>query len=330
MRIVMQPAGRSKKDVNQHYLDTIASPVVFDDHTDLLDPDVLLRLKQLFPEGAARMWGVVPGKKEVNVSKVKKMKPGDFVFFSGDKHLYFGGTIALMWRNEALAERLWTTDHNGSTWEYMYAISDTRGFDIPVEEIRRLLDWNPNRNIQGISILDENESGILRAYLTLDPGTAVGPPSDEEDELAAVEALEGPLDAPAVIARRREQAALKRHLLPGASGECVLCGRTLPRTFLVAAHIKKRAVCTDEEKLDFDNVAMLACTFGCDALYEHGYVTVAEGGAIQVSHLASDLPDVGSHIHHNLVGRTVTWWTAAREPYYQWHRTYTFKAAPPQ
>lgn len=35
MRILLQPAARSTKHVEQHYQDTIARPVVFDEHADL-------------------------------------------------------------------------------------------------------------------------------------------------------------------------------------------------------------------------------------------------------------------------------------------------------
>ncbi len=325
----MQPARRSEKDVAQHYQDTIVNPVVFDDHADLLQPGVLDQLKQLFPDGAAEMWGVVPGKKEVNLSKIKKMRPGDWVFFSGDKRLYYGGTIALMWRNRDLATRLWGTDHAGSTWEYMYALSGTRGFDIPIEEVRQLLNWNPNRNIMGISILDEDESDTLQTLLTLEPSTALTTPIDPQAEEAAVAAFDGELERKAQRAYRGEQAALKRRLLPGATGECALCGRELPAAFLIGAHIKKRAMCSDEEKRDLANIAMLACTFGCDALFEHGYVAVGPGGVLQVSPLAMGVPGVAQHIQQHLAGRTVSWWNVERQPYYEWHRTHTFKETPP-
>ncbi|MFF4147474.1 hypothetical protein ACFY0A_40710 [Streptomyces sp. NPDC001698] len=329
MRIVMQPARRSEKDVDQHYQDTIVNPVVFDDHADILDAATIDQLKQLFPDGQAQMWGVVPGKKNVNVSRIKKMRPGDWVFFSGDKRIYFGGTIALMWRNKKLATRLWGTDSADSTWEYMYALSGTRGFDIPVEEIRTLLGWNPNRNIMGISVLSEDESDTLQTLLTLDAATAALEPVDPAQEEAAVAAFDGELERTAQRAQRGEQAALKRRLLQGATGQCALCGRTLPGTFLIAAHIKKRAMCSDDEKRDLANIAMLACTFGCDAVYEHGYVTVTPEGAIQVSPLAVEIPEVDTYIQQKLVGRTVSWWTPSRETYYLWHRTHTFKAEPP-
>lgn len=329
MRIVMQPARRSEKDVDQHYQDTIVNPVVFDDHADLLDASTVEQLKQLFPDGQAQMWGVVPGKRDVNVSRIKKMRPGDWVFFSGDKRIYFGGTIALMWRNKELATRLWGTDHAGSTWEYMYALSGTRGFDIPIEEVRELLGWNPNRNIMGISVLSEDESDALQTLLTLDTTTALIGPADTQEEEAAVAAFDGDLERTAQRAQRGEQAALKRRLLQGSTGQCALCGRSLPGTFLIAAHIKKRAMCSDDEKRDLANIAMLACTFGCDAVYEHGYVTVGPGGTIQVSPLATEIPEVAAYIQERLASRTVNWWTPSREPYYLWHRAHTFKDAPP-
>ncbi|MFF1318049.1 hypothetical protein ACFVZZ_01210 [Streptomyces chartreusis] len=329
MRIVMQPARRSEKDVDQHYQDTIVNPVVFDDHADLLDASTVTQLKELFPDGQAQMWGIVPGKKNVNVSRINKMRPGDWVFFSGDKRVYFGGTIALMWRNKELATRLWGTDPVGSTWEYMYALSGTRGFDIPVEEVRSLLGWNPNRNIMGITVLSDEESDTLQTLLTLDAATAAIEPVDTAEEEAAVAAFDGELERTAQRAQRGEQAALKRRLLKGSTGQCALCGCTLPGTFLIAAHIKKRAMCSDDEKRDLANIAMLACTLGCDAVYEHGYVTVADG-AIQVSPLVVGIPEVEAYIEERLVGRTVTWWTPSREPYYLWHRTHTFKNVPPQ
>ncbi|MFB6680029.1 hypothetical protein ACFCWG_48155 [Streptomyces sp. NPDC056390] len=328
MRIVMQPARRSEKVVNKHYEDTIAKPVVFDEHDHLLEPHIIGKLKELFPGGAAQMWGVVPGKKNVNVARIKKMRPGDWVFFTGDNKVYFGGTIALMWHSRPLAEHLWDTDDNGSTWEYMYALSGTRGFDIPISEVRQLLGWKQTRNIMGISVLDDEDSDALQTLLTLDAAPAATTPLDPQQEQAAVDAFDGDLERKAQRAQRGEQAALKRRLLPGSAGECALCGRMLPGTFLIGAHIKKRAVCNDTEKRDLANIAMLACTFGCDAVYEHGYVTVEPEGTLRVSPLAADLPEVAAYIMEKLAGRTVSWWNDSREPYYQWHRTHTFKDVP--
>jgi hypothetical protein len=152
----------------------------------------------------------------------------------------------------------------------------------------------------GISVLDENDSDTLQTLLTLDPATAAAVPADVENDEAAVSAFDGELERTAQRAQRGEQTALKRRLLQGSTGQCALCGRSLPGTFLIAAHIKKRALCSDDEKRDLANIAMLACTFGCDAVYEHGYVTVAPGGAVQVSPMAAHLPEVDAYIQQRV------------------------------
>ncbi|MGH7553981.1 MAG: HNH endonuclease [Longimicrobiales bacterium] len=77
--------------------------------------------------------------------------------------------------------------------------------------------------------------------------------------------------------RRTEQTMLRRYVLQGRdSGPCCLCRRKFPIEFLVAAHIKPRSKCTQPEKDDRRNVVAM-CRFGCDDLFERGYVYVAEG-----------------------------------------------------
>ncbi|MFD0044932.1 hypothetical protein ACFVGV_07060 [Pseudarthrobacter scleromae] len=73
-----------------------------------------------------------------------------------------------------------------------------------------------------------------------------GTPDREFDEL----------DEQATVLRRKEQAYLRKYILPGNSGTCALCERVLPIEFLVAAHLKRRSECSDGEKQDFENIAM--------------------------------------------------------------------------
>ncbi|MFJ6589592.1 P-loop NTPase fold protein [Streptomyces violaceusniger] len=143
--------------------------MVFNEHADLLDPSTLNVLQQLFPGGAAPMWGVTPGKNSANLPEIRKMSPEDWVFFSGDKRLYLGGTVALSWRNRALAERLWSVDASGHTWEYMYALADARDFDIPITELRALLGWKSNRNIMRFQAFTQAESDVLQQRYSLTP-----------------------------------------------------------------------------------------------------------------------------------------------------------------
>ncbi|MFJ1975327.1 P-loop NTPase fold protein [Streptomyces sp. NPDC087903] len=190
MRIFMQPARRSDRTVERHYQDTIVRPVVFDQHADLLDTATLQTLRRLFPAGSAPMWGVMPGKNNANLPEIRKMEPGSWVFFSGDKRLYLGATIALTWRSPQLAERLWGSDPDSGTWEYMYALAGARAFDTPIEEIRDLLGWKATRNIMRFQAVNPTEAGLLERHFALRPSTSP-PPGDGSDPVVQPPALAG-------------------------------------------------------------------------------------------------------------------------------------------
>lgn len=131
------------------------------------------------------------------------------------------------------------------------------------------------------------------------------------------------LDKMTAAVRRVEQAELRK-LVVGTddTAQCALCGHTFPLRYLVAAHIKPRSQCTDEERRDLRNVAMAACSFGCDMLFELGYITVDEEGWIRT---AEAMPDGRFADHVNLVGtRRCSAHRPETEPYFAWHRTNRF------
>ena len=129
-----------------------------------------------------------------------------------------------------------------------------------------------------------------------------------EDDVRQV-LLDGPTDLLSLVAQRREQAQLRRLLLPGTSSSCALCGRTFPVAYLRVAHIKRRAECSDVERMDLANV-MPVCVIGCDELFERGHVVVGRDGRITLvgSLTGTDLdsvaaPLVGRLCTHHQIGR---------------------------
>lgn len=125
-------------------------------------------------------------------------------------------------------------------------------------------------------------------------------------------------DATAQVVVRREQSYLRSHLLRGrAEAPCALCGRELPASELVAAHIVPRHLLNEGERLDFHATAMLACTLGCDALFERGYVAVDASGCV-VGNRATENEALLSVIG-TLLGRSVAGHTAATAPRFAQH-----------
>ena len=137
---------------------------------------------------------------------------------------------------------------------------------------------------------------------------------------------EGPLDREHSVLGRMEQSYL-RHTLFGEAEQahCLLCGRLLPVGLLIAAHIKPRSECSRRERLDVENIVFSLCLLGCDALYERGLVSVADGGRILVSTAQSS-----SAIKSILSGfgrRRCDAWNEARAEYFRWHQVRRFQGA---
>lgn len=115
----------------------------------------------------------------------------------------------------------------------------------------------------------------------------------------------GATDAVSIGRRRREQGRLRAYLLNGrTTNECALCGRVLPASMLVAAHIMPRAKSVEEQRKNFASIAMLACSLGCDAIFELGYIVVDEAGIIRSGRSAETV--ALKEIIAGLVGRRCT------------------------
>jgi hypothetical protein len=132
-------------------------------------------------------------------------------------------------------------------------------------------------------------------------------------------AIDGDLDATALIAIRREQRKLRQQLLGAQTVvDCALCGRIFPVDCVRTAHIKKRSRCDEHERRDLGNI-MRACALGCDHLFELGYVFVDSSGTITRSSAAALPEDLETAISV-IEGRRCTTHDPASAHYFQWHR----------
>ena len=72
-----------------------------------------------------------------------------------------------------------------------------------------------------------------------------------------------------------------------------------------------------KEKLDFRNIVMPMCVFGCDQLYERGYLSVDEGVVVQIQ--GKRTTRAMAEVLDSLDGRPCSYWSDSTASYFRWH-----------
>jgi hypothetical protein len=221
-----------------------------------------------------------------------------------------------------------------------------RGYDdVSADTKGNLVLTEPEQEIriprnQALSVLDGGQgpvtsSGTLRNgyFFPLDTdhalellrraGLEITSEADETGEHSELfeRYIGGASDRLMIAAVRAEQRFLRGQQLQRRGSSCSLCGRSFPEEFLVAAHIKPRRACSENERMDTRNVAMLACLFGCDVLFELGYVVVNEQGIIELGKRGSE--QVADRIQ-DIVGRRCHAHGDESREYFAWHRRHHY------
>ncbi|MDP5276170.1 hypothetical protein [Chengkuizengella axinellae] len=125
-------------------------------------------------------------------------------------------------------------------------------------------------------------------------------------------------DKKSLVKYRPEQGELRDRLLHQREvALCQMCGHEFPESMLWAAHIKKRCECDDTEMKDLDNIALLMCKFGCDDLFEKGYIAVNKKGIIEVTQMY-DFPVFRERLNL-LKGQHCPGYTEKNKEYFEWH-----------
>ena len=194
-------------------------------------------------------------------------------------------------------------------------------------------------SMEALLVKDREPIGQEPPSITADREEVVDSSNEDPHDAAAIVSTQGPfaewvtdevptlfdeLDVVRMAYGRAEQGVLRSLLVRDVTvAACALCGMTYPVGLLVAAHIKPRASCTDQEKRDLPAIAMLACRFGCDELYERGYIGVAANGEILTAppkQLTGDL-EIRLSEYDNLRCAIIG---VTNEEYFRWHREHVF------
>ncbi len=116
---------------------------------------------------------------------------------------------------------------------------------------------------------------------------------------------------------RKEQGFLRKQLFNhNDTYKCAICGKEYPVEFLWCSHIKKREKCTPEEKLDYKNIVVPMCKFGCDDLYEKGYIGVYNGKIIQLKKINNS--NINNYLK-NIINKNCLFYNSTNKKYFDEH-----------
>ncbi|EKN69277.1 hypothetical protein BABA_10456 [Neobacillus bataviensis LMG 21833] len=258
--------------------------------------------------------------KNVNANKWDRIQPADITFFSANRTLYSYGFVTYKIHNKSLAEELWGYNSKGETWEYIYFLDEIREHTIPIALFNDIVGYSENYMIQCFTVLDEDKSNALLTYFDLESETAIQPVSQDKYKENIDSFKVEDLDIEGKSKNRAEQSFLRKTLFGNKTIEaCGICGKEYPISFLVASHIKKRSFCTNEEKLDYNNIVMPMCKFGCDDLFEKGYISVANRKVLVNKKVATE--PLNSYLN-SIKGKDCESWNNSTEIFFEWHRNH--------
>ncbi|WP_126247180.1 hypothetical protein [Chitinophaga rhizosphaerae] len=317
-KIILQPCRDAL--AYEHFRDTVLKDVPLSSINRFLTPDQQFELAQIYPDGKCRVWGVEPKSKDINVGKWERIMPGDIAFFAKERRIFYSGTVTLTIRNKKAAFQLWKDNGEDvpSTWECMYFLTDVNELDISVEDFNMIKGNKPNANIQGFNVLYEEESRLILEQLGLEElngGTdeVSGSESQAEDKLKRLPKTDR---ITTVVARKEHD--LLTYLLHynRIENTCAICHKIFPVSLLVTAHIKRRANCSHEERIN-RFIVMPLCKLGCDELYERGYISIVNGKVVSVR--KSPLTETVRQYIEGIDQNTCAYYNEITQDYFAWH-----------
>ncbi len=330
--VALQPATLTKKTIVDHYRKTVVEPIKLSAYSSQIPPGQMAVLQDRYPTGEARLWGLSHGKRQSKFNQWSRLAPGAKVlFYTGgpDKSFTALATITYTVENDNLGRALWSLDDGGEPFKYLYFIDRVRSIDVTYKElipfIRTTTDWG-HEYLRAFDVLTAEQSARVLDYLGI-PDDERAPALDWAGYSAAVHKGIAATDRAYTAMSRQEQKFLRALLIPGDTATCDVCGRVFAGEYLRAAHIKKRAACTENERLDVDNIAMIACVFGCDALYESGDIGVNANGHIVLSPTVRLGGPEEDYVRIQIKGRQCAKWVSstASRVYFDWHWRTTYK-----
>ncbi|AXG80267.1 hypothetical protein [Streptomyces paludis] len=172
MRVLVSPSYGSS-GAQRHWADTIDQEVPFAEprYDELLTPEQRERLAALHPEKKARFWGA----RARHEKKMADVTTGDIVLFTGRNQVLAVGEVGAVFRNGALADRLWKPESHEKSWHIVYSLLDFAPSDISYLELNAAIGYKSNHVFPGQLVLRDHQARSVLEEFMITPGTAWSP-----------------------------------------------------------------------------------------------------------------------------------------------------------
>ena len=316
-RVILQPT--SNPIALDHYRNTIENPVLISIMEPYITEELKKQILSIYPDGKVYVWGVTNGVNDTNKRKWENISRGDVTLFSRKGGVFSRAVTTLTFHNKELAAALWEYDENGNTWENIYLVDEIENLYLPYKKLNPVLGYKDSYIIQGFNVLSEDLSE--KAFLAFDlfSDTFYEKVSEQEYENALnSETHEDDIIILAENNDRKKHFFLRNYIFGGkTTAKCGICGKELPVNMLTCSHIKKRKECSREDLLDYKNIVMPMCRFGCADLYEKGYIYVNDG-IVKINKKKKITYDMTKTL--DLVdGKTCLYWNEESKKYFDAH-----------
>ncbi|MDY0850430.1 HNH endonuclease [Bacillus thuringiensis] len=326
-KVILQPAGKGEFN----YSSTMNKGIDLSEIQVFLKKNEFERLSQIYKNGKVHVWGVKPARDNSNVKQWNKIERGDIALFYGERHFFASASVTYKIHNSKLARYLWGEKEAGVTWEYLYFLDEIKNQYIHINLVNELLKYkSKDHHVQRIRVLNQEKSNEIMNTFDFDNTMYLPDISKwraEKDLEVIIDELEQNVSLEREVKgrARREQNIIRGYLFGTKKVcSCGICGEEYPVDLLVAAHIKKRAHCSRQEKLDIKHIAIPMCKFGCDDLFEKGYIGVQKGEVISLLD-TEYLPKSVKDYIENIQGKACDSWNIDNDKYFEWHTNYHTK-----
>ncbi|MGK8427661.1 HNH endonuclease [Bacillus cereus] len=320
MHVILQPRGKDETNYNR----TMRKGVYLSEIQSFFTVKEFEELSQAYGNRKVYIWGIKHGNTGRNSTFWQRIERGDIALFYNELQFFSSATVTYKVHNSQLARHLWG-ETTGGIYEYLYFLDEIKYQQIPVSIINNLLKYkSKEQHLPGVRVLSEEKSSILINTFDFYSSTHL-PVITKEEVQESLQITINELEQNASLERevkgraRKEQNKIRGYLFGNQRiCNCGICGEEYPVDLLVAAHIKKRAHCTKIEKIDIEYIAMPMCKFGCDDLFEKGYISVRKGKVISLVD-TEYLPKTVKDYIENIEGKVCDNWNERNDKYFEWH-----------